>query len=338
MSIGPAGVLFAVIAVFLYFRRSLWLLVVLTVAAVFALGPASPLPVVTWMSSLPLLNKMGNTGIYLNLPMLFCTCSLAALGVEGLRRMTLAAALKKSFGGMPRRIAGWPIMAIMVVNIAYLVVHAEPIYSGAFNILDSPPPKEGFYQVAYRDYLGKASRYREPPEDRPEVNQYFNIRRGIGTITWLGNMVFAEHPKARKVFDKSGSATVQEGYVGEVYCDNPGEGIFIAKALRVSYNTVRFRAINSKTATIVLNMNYARGWSSLDGEITNRDGLLAVRIPAGSERYIRLQYRDNLFLKGLVVAVVAGILWLIVGVRSIRRRCAFLSASPRERSGSSLPP
>lgn len=322
MSIGPGGALFVVIAVLLYFRRSLWLLVMLTVAAIFALGPQSPLPIVTWTSSLPLLNKMGNLGIYLSLPMLFCTCSLAALGVEGLSRLTITAELKKSFGGLLRRIAGWLIVAIMIVNIAYLVVAAESIYSVLFNVMDTPPLKEGFYQIAYRRHIGKLLRYREPPTYLPEVNQYFNIRRGIGTITWLGNMVFAERPKAAKIFDESGIVTAQEGYRGEVYSDNPSDGRFVAKALRVSYNTVRFRANNSKPTTIVLNMNYARGWSSLDGEIINRDGLLAVRIPAGSARYIRLQFRDNLFFTGLGVTVVAGILWLVVGMRRIRRRRA----------------
>ena len=211
------------------------------------------------------------------------------------------------------------ILLFVAVSIIQITRQSIRVYGSLFTRPDFNAPREPFYQVSDQSLVGKIDRYRETPEDHLLANQYYNIKRGVGTITWLGNMVFPEFTKAKVIIDTNGNPVYQEGYLGEVYCIDSEKNDCEVSELHLTYNTIRFDLNTVKPSIVVLNFNFNSGWHSPSAIVLNYDGLLSLQVPANTNGQMVLRFSDPLFADGLVLAIITMIKWFAGGIFWIRR-------------------
>jgi hypothetical protein len=192
-------------------------------------------------------------------------------------------------------------------------------YGTLFTLPDFSAPREMFYQVSEQALVGVIDRYRQTPEDHILANQYYNIRRGVGTITWYGNMVFPEYTKPKVLIDANGLPVLQQRYLGEAYClGSPGNGCTVS-ILLLTYNTIRLQVNAIIPSTVVLNFNYNSGWHAASAQVTNHAGLLALQVPTDTHAEVTLRFSDDRFTLGLVLALIMAVLWTIGGIMWVRK-------------------
>lgn len=295
-------------------RRSSWAVGALLVGTTLvAMGPHSPLPVVELASRLPLVRAMGSYGMYLSLPMLVCLVVLAANGMESVLSMVRA----------------WPVRSLaygaLACSVAVIVTDRVAARAQAMSSLFGEPPapsvRQPFRQVAYAPNEGVVSRYRETPWSVAGADQYRNLQRGVGTITWLGNMVFPEHAVAAERIDEHGRVQRSSSFTGEVVAVDMAPGARLGEPVR-TYNTVRVRVESQGPSTFVVNTNCVDGWTSSVGRVGCIDGRLSVGLDHAVAGDIVLRYRDSLFIRGCLLASLGLVGWASAGVWMGRRRAA----------------
>jgi len=95
-------------------------------------------------------------------------------------------------------------------------------------------------------------------------------------------------------------------YRGETYLTGPGG----AELVHWTPNSALVAVSDaSADATLIYNMNYRNGWRSDAGPVVDHDGLLSVRLPAGTT-LVRLWYRPPGLGLGLGIAVLTAALLL----------------------------
>jgi hypothetical protein len=193
----------------------------------------------------------------------------------------------------------------------------RPIFNGLFSIENRLPLRQNFHHVASRELLGVVDRYRTT---EPAILLYNTIRSGVGTLTWYGNMVFPENPRAKILLPINNGRESQAGYRGELYCTAAAGSGCRVSGLRLTYNTIQFHIESVEPTTAVLNFNYHPGWSSRPGQVLNHDGLLAVRVPAGYVGQVHLRFSDAHFRAGCGVLAASSLAWFGGGGELIRRR------------------
>jgi hypothetical protein len=243
------------------------------------------LPVISILSRIPILNYVGSYGMYASLVILFCVCLLSAIGFEKILNFLLFH--KKNHKKIMLIIEGC-LIGLTLTGIIYSSFLAISIYGALFPLKTFSERRENFFQVADQVLYGVINRYREVPPDQLLSNQYYNIRRGVGTITWLGNLQFLENAKPKYLVGEKGNLILQKDYSGEIYCLNFLDNSCSVNDYEISYNTIHFIVQTSLPSTVVINLNYSRGWNVRKYNIQNHNGLIAVVIPAGVQEVINL--------------------------------------------------
>jgi len=112
------------------------------------------------------------------------------------------------------------------------------------------------------------------------------------------------------------TASNRPGYKGEQYLLGPGS----VTLERWSPEALEYGVDVKSPTVMVVNQNYDSSWRLVrgQGEVFSYQGLLAARLPSGSQR-LELRYRSYPFLVGLIVSLVTGLIALLV-IRSERRR------------------
>ena len=112
------------------------------------------------------------------------------------------------------------------------------------------------------------------------------------------------------------------GYRGEEYLLADGT----VRRIEWSPNRLAFEVSSNLANTLVVNSNYDESWRVIEGagEVFSHDGLLAVRIPAGSHR-LSIAYRSPRFMAGVLLALAAA---AVIAWR-VRRDQTSTSGSPR---------
>lgn len=295
-------------------RRAPWgvgaLLVGLTLVA---MGPHSPLPVVAIASRIPVVRAMGSYGMYLSLPMLVCFVVLAASGMEWVLSTT------GSWRARPL------VYGALACGAAFILAGRVDARRQATALLFGEPPapasRQPFQQVAYAPNEGVVSRYRETPGFIAAADQYRNLKRGIGTITWLGNMVFPEYAVAAIRIDERGRAHQSPAFSGEVVPVDMAPGARLGEPVR-TYNTIRVRVDSQGPSTFVVNSNCLSGWMPSTGRVGCIDGRLSVALDQPVAADVVLRYHDGLFVRGCVLAGLGLVSWAGAGVWMGRRRAA----------------
>lgn len=97
---------------------------------------------------------------------------------------------------------------------------------------------------------------------------------------------------------------------GELYVEEKDSGS--VELISRSASALEFRVNASKAVHVIFNMNYYPGWKTREGFlVTNRDGLIAIEVPAG-EYTSTLEYRPTVIYWGIAISSLSallGILW-----------------------------
>lgn len=88
-----------------------------------------------------------------------------------------------------------------------------------------------------------------------------------------------------------------------------------------SPNVIDLHVVAASEATVLINQNWHKGWTADVGAVENRDGLLAVRVPAGTHE-LRLRFRSRALALGLIVSLLTALLLAALAGRTLRRRRA----------------
>ncbi len=280
------------------------------VAALFALGPNSPIPLYLLTKDLPVFSMMTSYGKYWNSTLLFGLCVLVGIAYAAIQRLAAAR-------GGPRLAA-----ALCCVLFAGLIVSpaltSTRIYDGLF-----PEPEvatdhsEPFHHVAIASFWGLADRYRFHHADLPPLNQYYYLKRGVGMITWYGNLVFAEHAVPRLWISDAGEVSPNGAYRGEVSCST---GSCTGRLAGLSYNEIQLEVdVEEPASTVVVNFNHDDRWQTTAGRVIADEGRLALSdLPVGRHEVV-LRFRDPLFLVGLALAGATLLGWFGAGPSLLRR-------------------
>ena len=149
---------------------------------------------------------------YVNVLILFALSVLAGLGAE-----ILLALLRRRNTG-----CAWQGVAATVIGIALAlqpVLHSARVYRGIFSLPDFKTSPEVFHHTASRRLLGKLERFRGAKPQLLALNQYYNMRRNVGTITWNGGTLLPENAIPKFVVDRRGLQHANPDYISEARCE-----------------------------------------------------------------------------------------------------------------------
>jgi hypothetical protein len=107
----------------------------------------------------------------------------------------------------------------------------------------------------------------------------------------------------RYFVERDGSYMPNPSYRGECFWLETGDAL----PRDMSSNRIVAKAATSMTRILVVNQNFHADWRSPSGTVIAHEGLLALRVPAGSET-VELSYRSS----ALITGVWIGALGLIV--------------------------
>ena len=101
----------------------------------------------------------------------------------------------------------------------------------------------------------------------------------------------------------------EKGYRGEQYLLGPGS----VHLSEWTPNALSYDIDTPASNVMVINQNYDSDWRLIEGsgEVFSQDGLIAVHLPAGSQR-IKLAYRSYFFLVGAAVTVLTFVVTIVL--------------------------
>jgi hypothetical protein len=230
-----------------------------------ARGDTGPLSALSMLRLLPLGNNLGLPGRFI-IGFILCAGVLAAMGADFLCRRTGRIGIGAS--------------------IALLVI-------GSIDAWVLGPPN---LRYLFHNPISLISAV-------PEFRQYWVENPGIQTEIAMANMG-SVHCKGYgyAAIPENPLGYNQTGYRGEYYLLGPGE---VVETLWTP-NRLVYEVNVSVPSSLVVNQNYYPGWhlSSGNGELYSKNGLLAVRIPAGRNR-IELVYAPEHILLAFALTIAA---------------------------------
>lgn len=307
MGVGAAAVVLAAVGLFAARGRAFVPAVLFGLSALLAMGDNSPLPLSRVLQAMPLFDTMRDYSKYWNQLPVVCVCLLAGLGLE-----VIAKALVRLGGWRSCRQACGVLMALGIG--AMVVPNALPcslyLYPRVFTADPVVGPREAFRQVAHRELYQRVDRYRRPGKLTREFNhdQYHLMMRGIGTVTWYGNLVFPECSIPQS-FIQNGHMVPNPEYAGEAWFESPAGDREAAPGFGFTYNTLTASAKGADGRLLVFNFNYSPHWRTSAGQMWSKDGRLGVVLPSGFEGTVRLRYVDPAFRLGLAAMLAGLVAW-----------------------------
>ena len=312
--VGPLGLSLAIIGILLGWKDAREWVVLLTLSVVFAMGPHTPYPLPNIVSNTPLLSSLSDFGKYANVFILTSVCMLAAVGLHRICLLVMRRIKDHTYV----RVCFLGFAAIAVILPLWSTFH---YFDQAFAVKQPKYSREAFYQVAYTPHIRNIDRYREPPGFL-YTDQYRNIRKGIGTITWYGNFAFEENAVPRIFVELDGNPRENPQYIGESALIGEFAPTGHIGPLRISYNKLRVKYTSTTEQRILFNFNFDPGWGSNIGRIVNYRGLLALDVDPANEQVVVLSFRDKSFETSCWIALFA-LLGYIAFFLKVRNRALF---------------
>ena len=152
-------------------------------------------------------------------------------------------------------------------------------------------------------------RQRVRPLGMPHGNQYVNLKRGVDTVTWYGNVVLPESVEPDLLIGENGEIVRDVRGRMQADCEGSPPACRVER-VDVTYNTVTVRVGAAAPSWLVVNMNCGDGWRTADVVVGCRAGRLAAWLPPDAPRTITFRYVDRRFQAGLAMAGVAALAWM----------------------------
>ena len=201
--VGWLGLGLAAVGILLRFREARAWIVLGFFSFVLALGSGAPFPIPEILSHTPIFSTMGEYGKYFNIYVLTSVCMLAAFGLEGLynrfQKGLETTFTEHSSGNLIRAV----FLVMGMLAVASPMIPTFNSFSNAFAEPQSSYARGQFYQISYRRLIGTIRKGRKSLRDD---DQYNNVRRNIGTITWNGNIVLPENAVPKFIVELNGRA------------------------------------------------------------------------------------------------------------------------------------
>jgi hypothetical protein len=122
-------------------------------------------------------------------------------------------------------------------------------------------------------------------------------------------------PVAPKFFVSEDDRYVENpAYRGEAYFQE-ARSTNLVRAARFASNAMEMDVEVRAPGTLVINQNFHRDWSANRGTLTERDGLVAVRLTEPGTYVVRLTYRPRAFYAGVALSLL-----ILVTLAAVRRR------------------
>jgi len=271
-----------------------------------SMADRAPVDLFVWLHKLPLFNTVSRPGKYFAPPVLLCVVVLAAFGMDRLLRGFRSPRTRVGVGALVLALGIAPMFQRVAWVSAQSYTYQMPVPK------PWPEAAQGYFQVQSRNLpIWRAG----PPESLAHVN----LARGIGTIDWYTGVRYPNHAAPKYLVERDGSYTANPAYRGECFWLDSGEVL----PCQLSSHRITVSAGTPQPRTLVVNQNFHADWRVPAGTVMAQEGLLAVRVPAGSET-VELRYRSSAWVAGLWIST-AGLLvmlTLFVAQRRWARRWA----------------
>ena len=174
----------------------------------------------------------------------------------------------------------------------------------------SGPVQEEFFNVKGKEL----ERNREKP---PRAVTYFNVLRNIGTVDWYTGIPIEEDAIPRYFVDRDGNYIPNPEYRGEAFflraddmtdqngTPNTAKAVFRPNSIAVQVDV-------QSPGILVINQNYHRGWHTDRGELSNRNGLISLRLQDTGSYTIHLRYIPRSFYTGLIVSIFSFVIFGLI--------------------------
>ncbi len=204
-----------------------------------------------------------------------------------------------------RRGARVAVAAALLALLPYEFMANQPLLESIFT---EPLPK--ITDRAVRFYQVRGIRMKTTGRRTLHSNNYYNVRRRVGTIDQFTAIPLPAHAEPKFFVDPEDKLHRNDRYRGEVFV---AQGDAKVARYRLTPNRIDIELRGPGPASVVVNQNYDRYWRASAGKVVPRDGLLAVELPAGA-RSVTLTYLPTPFYWGLAVAGL-GLALLVVCAR-----------------------
>ena len=290
--IGYVGAGLALLGVIVSWRRAWKLTVLWCIFAWLTMSWRAPFDLFHYLHSLPVFGTMTNPIRDLRYFLVFAQAAVAGL--------TVARCWRK------RRLR-WAVVILCVLGIAD-VLRVSLAYR-RLQFTKPPPPSvqvDAFHQV----HCLVDPRWAPRPQSG---NAYFNLLRGVATVNYHTSLALPEYVEPKTFVDRFGREHENSQYRGEVHALAAGTRVPITFPRP---NGIVFALSLPSEDTVVLNQNFDHGWSASVGQVTEHNGLLAIRLPAG-EHTVGLHYSSWHFPAGVAASAAA----LIAALWAMRSTC-----------------
>jgi hypothetical protein len=194
----------------------------------------------------------------------------------------------------PRLIGHIIAIILVIAGVWFLYPKMAKIQKETYT-LDLPPEyqvkSDEFFNIQGKDIVRNR---REPLNSLT----YTNLIRNIGTVDWHTGIPIAENATPRYFIGADGIRIPNPNYHGESYfldSNNIAQAYFIP-------NSIIIQVIIEKPDTLIINQNYHRDWRTNQGNLSDRNGLLALELNDIGTYNITLQYISRSFFIGLIVS------------------------------------
>jgi hypothetical protein len=263
---------------------------------VLAMGDFDPLAPYHLLKQLPVLNQLRSPERYMYAVALF-------LALAASRSVTLIEDLVPALARRARALLRWGPERMgreglgmhLLVGLSTLAV-AAALYGptrGLLKVKSVPPNSLYTFEPAR-------------PVDQPFRQARGNRRdghvftaAGLGTLYCIVGIPVPESPFLRADLP------------AEEYPLDPAKAT--VQRVRWTPNELELDVVAKEPSTVVVNQNWERHWVSNVGTVVNKDGLLAVDVPAGTHR-LRLSFRDRLLYTCVAISATGALALLGYGI------------------------
>jgi hypothetical protein len=237
----------------------------------------------------------------------------------------------------PIRNAGFVILFLLLL---WPWIQNGAIYNETFSVVRPAPPPEEFQQVmtvgdpswaemSLEDIRKSSDSLHLRDYTRPiQGTEYFNIRRGVGTVDWYGSLVMAQEHVAPKTFlALEGEVVPNPSYRGEVWLEPSTDAGTILNH-HIGHNRLNAEIELNRPARAVFNQQWLEGFETNLGSLEEDDGLISVSLPAGKHS-LSVVYKPRDLIFGLYGSAISLFVWSGVWIGLRRRRRVAQSSNSR---------
>jgi len=260
----------------------------------------------TW--GVPRLDSFAQPLKYWNFFVLLSAVLLAPMALEALADR-LPEARRKILWGVAAALLAWPF----VQNrgpLAELFEHERPAAEEVEAFRQSAMVADPWWveqgEVRIREM---SDRLYLRNDVRPKAGtEYFNLRRGVGTVDHYGSLVLREYAVPAEYVTLQGEVLPNPRYRGEAWFQW-GQGRI--DSVDVGHNRIVLEVQTEGPARIAVNQNYDPGFSVDGGGLEIVHGLLGVHVPGPGRHRITFRYRGWSVIGGLGFSLLSLAGWLV---------------------------